>query len=946
MHCKWIIKINLFIICFLSIFAGSAAFGHALLLNDKDSWAVSIDAPVISKILVDIHDVTGDKTDWIEMAESLIFLRKGDRFSAIDLQESLDALKLSKKFRKINVDSVEEQEQITIMFHLTPFRLIKDIKISGQYPLFAREILNNMTIYTGDVYVKKKLSEQEALIKNLFQREGFPGPKINLSAGKDSADGFFVVHVKIDKGPYDTLERLEFTGNRAFSDTKLKLKMKIWRASLLIGSPGRFIEEYLKKDIKYLTQYYRRKKYPDVLIDFKTEQNVKGRGVSVFVTIHEGARYDIEFIGNDEFWDFTLEKDMALFDNGNKNDFGLKKSVGNIKDRYRMAGYLETKVDIETKTKTDGDKTIRAIRLVIDEGPGSIVRSIELAGNNAIEDKDLSKQILTRLPGLLEKGVYIPETLEKDMIAIKSLYLKQGYMDAQVKKKVTWSKDKKNVAVRLEIEEGVKTLVSSVDIRGNTVVTEEEACEAIRLKEGAPFRQYMVQSDENALSSLVSEKGYPHVSVKGEVSISRDQSRAEVIYSVDKGPYVTVGRIYYQGNFRTRERILENEIEIKPGDPFSLTQMVQAQQNFRNMEIFDSVQFKSIGLKEKKEKSTLFVEFKEKKPYFVEAGGGFESEKGFFMNAEAGDHNLFGANKDGWLAGEMSQTGYLAEMGVKEPRLLGSRISADIGLFLEQKEDFNQNFGTMAYGSSLGFTRKWSQYLAAGLNFDFEYRDQFIRDSGTAETETLEHNSDQLKPRVLLLTTPSISYDTRDSFVRPAKGVFLSLSAGISKGASNSLDDFLKSRIDFRWYVSPLRVLTFACLGRVGHIEPFNSKNNVPDDQLFFLGGISDVRGFEKNMLCYDTNRDPVGGRTAINGSLEARIDLCRNFELTLFYDVGRVTETYDKAGLDNELRSSVGGGLRYITPIGPIGFLYGIKLDQKEGESPARLYFSFGYTF
>ena len=114
----------------------------------------------------------------------------------------------------------------------------------------------------------------------------------------------------------------------------------------------------------------------------------------------------------------------------------------------------------------------------------------------------------------------------------------------------------------------------------------------------------------------------------------------------------------------------------------------------------------------------------------------------------------------------------------------------------------------------------------------------------------------------------------------------------------------------------------------------------------FFFSAASRTCGFEENMLCYDANRDPVGGRTAINGSLEARIDLCRNFELTLFYDAGCMTETYDKAGLDNELRSSVGGGLRYITPIGPIGFLYGINLDQKKGESPARLYFSLGYTF
>jgi outer membrane protein insertion porin family len=134
-------------------------------------------------------------------------------------------------------------------------------------------------------------------------------------------------------------------------------------------------------------------------------------------------------------------------------------------------------------------------------------------------------------------------------------------------------------------------------------------------------------------------------------------------------------------------------------------------------------------------------------------------------------------------------------------------------------------------------------------------------------------------------------------------------------------------------------------LGRAGYIDPRGNVSDVPDDQLFFLGGITDVRGFRENMLLFDAANDPVGGRFSINGSLEARIDLGRNFELTTFLDAGRINNTEIPVD-DSDLRTSAGIGLRYVTPIGPIGFLYGHKLDRKDGESSGRFHFSLGYTF
>ena len=213
------------------------------------------------------------------------------------------------------------------------------------------------------------------------------------------------------------------------------------------------------------------------------------------------------------------------------------------------------------------------------------------------------------------------------------------------------------------------------------------------------------------------------------------------------------------------------------------------------------------------------------------------------------------------------------------------------------------------------------------------------------DTEGLGDATEAYDPRSILVTTPSMNYDSRDSFVRPRKGTLCQLAVDLSKGLSNDLDDFIKYRLDLRYYWTPFHRLTFAWLGRAGYLHPYGAMDRVPDDQLFFLGGTSDVRGFDENRLRYDRDGNAVGGRSAIAGSMEARIDLGHNFELATFYDVGAVGDMYDET-ISDAFRSSIGAGLRYVTPIGPIGLLYGIKLDRKPGESAGRLHFSIGYTF
>jgi len=902
--------------------------------------------PMVSRITVDVQGIKGDAGRWVDLTKNLIFIEEGELFSTKRFQDSLEALKSSNIFKAIHVSESEQgAERLILRFQVTPYPRVKDIKVSGGFPLLEREILNGMQLRPGDIYDPEKFSEKTDGIVRLFKKEGYIAPVVDLKAAEDSADGNFVVYIHIDKGDFFHIRRFEIKGNRAFSNTRLQLRIKTFKSWIIPDFLRRFKEKEFDKDIQNLIRFYRKKRYPDVVVNPVVKKDAKTQNVALLIRIDEGPRYDIQFQGNRAFWDFTLKKDLILFKEGNKEDLGLRKSIRKIKKRYLDAGYRDCRIEMKSERKQEAGRPIRKIRLLIDEGLQYVVTSLNFKGNSAFDSKKIQKQMLTRTPGIIANGAFVQETLEEDRLAITSLYLKQGYMDTTVKDEVKSPKDikdrKQNVDITIGIEEGVQTHVRSLAIHGLTVLSESQALEAITLKKGSVFRNYMIRSDENTLSSLISEKGYPHVKIKGTAVISEDNTEAAVTYEVDEGPLVRMGQVACTGNFRTQRRVIDNELKLDPGEPFSLENFLKSQRNIRDIEAFDSVRFNTYGLKEKEDKVNLLLELEEKKPYYVQSGVGYDTERKFYGNILAGDHNLFGLNKRVWASSEISQIGYRGDLGISEPRFLGTRIKSALTIFGEKREEFNTNFGTRERGVSLSFNRRFFQKLNADLSFVYSNRKDYPRDW----EPTLMDEEDRFEPREFLTISPSLIYNSMDSYIRPKKGAFSSLLLDFSKGINNSLDDFFRYRFEVRKYYTPIEKLTFALRGRVGDITPFGDDRLVTPDQLFFLGGTSTVRGFDENLLRFDSSGKAVGGLTAILGNIETRIDLGSDFELSFFYDIGSVRNAVVEAGSD-EFRSSVGIGLHYITQIGPMGVYYGHKLNRKDQESAGRFHFTIGFRF
>ncbi len=900
--------------------------------------------PVVSRVIVDVQGIKRDVSRWVELVKKLIFIEEGKPFSTKRFQDSLEALKSSNIFKTIHVsESDPGEKQFSLRFQVTPYPRVKDIKISGAFPLLEREILNAMQLRPGDAYNPEKFNAKEAAIIQLFKNEGYIAPIVNLDATEDPVDGNVVVYVHIDKGDFFHIRRLEIIGNRAFSQARLKLRIKTHKSFLIPDFLRRFKKKQFDADIKNLIRFYRKKGYPDVVVNAVINKDTRTQNVSISLNIDEGPRYDIEFEGNTAFWDFTLKKDLILFKEGNKGDFGLRKSIRKIKKRYLKTGYKDCRIEMKSERKQEAGRSIRKIRLRIDEGLQYVVNSVNFKGNHAVDSKKIKKQTLTRTPGVIANGAFVQETLEEDKRAIASFYLKQGYMNTVVKDQIKTHKDikekKHNIDLTLDIEEGIQTYVQSTAIHGLNVLSEAQALEAITLKKGSVFRDYMIRSDENTLSSLISEKGYPHVKIKGTAAISKDNTEAAVTYEVDEGPFVKMGQTALTGNFITKRRVIDNELELDPGEPFSLKKFLKSQRNIRDIGAFDSVRFNTYGLKEREDRVNLLLELEEKKPYYIQSGGGYDTERKFYANIRGGDHNLFGLNKDVWAGTEISQIGYRGDLGITEPRFLGTRIKSVLNMFSETREEFNTNFGTRERGISLSFSRKFFKKFTGDISFVYSYKKDYPRDS-----ESISINEEiRFEPREVLTVSPSLVYNSMDSFIRPKKGIFSSLLLDFSNGINNSLDNFFRYRFEVRKYYTPMENLTFALRGRIGDITPFEEDSTIPQDQLFFLGGTSTVRGFDENLLRFDSSGKGVGGLTAVLGNIETRIDMGPNLEFSIFYDIGSVRNAIVEEG-SNEFRSSAGVGFHYLTPIGPIGVYYGHKLDKKPGESAGRFHFTIGF--
>jgi outer membrane protein insertion porin family len=833
--------------------------------------------------------------------------------------------------------------------------LVRQIKIDGNYPLFRQEVIMAMSIRVGDPFKPTSLAAEQKRLLDFLRNEGFIRPAVAIEA-KTLRDKNIRLIVRVTCGPYYRLGKLNIRHHGAKNSRWYKARMQIWWNSLKPGPSGRFCPKILPGDLLHLTTLLREQGYPEAKISLSSEQlNPKNKRVALELLVDEGPNTRLTLVGNREISKFRLRAELDFTSPQGGDRLSQEKNVETLRQFYHESGFSQVRVRVEEKNIPGGAQTgggaTREIIYQIEEGPRSLVKNIHISGNKAISRRKIRQVMLLRPTGMFKGSGFCPETFQRDIEEIRFLYQDSGFLHMNFSRaEYTISPDKSQVEIWLDIEEGHRSLTGQMTLRGlpaGTVST--KILRGLQLKSGKPYRETLRQQDENKIAHFLADQGFLHVKVQSESRASREE-REDIIFSIEPGPLVCCGEVRLQGNFHTDDQVLLRELPCRSGEPFSLRKMMQSEKELRDFNIFQSLHLRPVGLDAGRDKIDIEIDVNEKTPYYFETGLGYETDRGLRAFSLIGSHNLFGYNKQFETAGDINQDGFSLDTRLYDPRFLHLKLTGIWTGHFEKKREPGYLGQTMS--PTFGVIKRWPHRIISGLAFSYERKDLIAVYSDESAGENA------MQPRNVAVITPSLSLDSRDNYLSPKKGHSALLMTDFSFGLSGEQDDFIRYQLDIKTFVTPIRFFlpedrinlnhwfTIALLFRAGFIEDYGQASDIPIDQRFYLGGTQDLRGYEEDSIGpVDETGQPLGGKLSLMASIEWRFPIKNQFEIPFFFDTGSVTNRVSEVKRAT-IASSFGTGLRYITPIGPVGFVYGIRLDQPLALKNGRFHFNIGYQF
>ncbi|WP_179137711.1 outer membrane protein assembly factor BamA [Candidatus Entotheonella palauensis] len=586
------------------------------------------------------------------------------------------------------------------------------------------------------------------------------------------------------------------------------------------------------------------------------------------------------------------------------------------------------------------------------------VRKVRFQGNNQFSAGALRKAMASKqrpfFPPWKRGETYNRSTLEADRKRLQKYYFDRGFLNTQVSDpKVEENEEKNTVEITITIEEGPPTLVKTVRIVGHVppeLPPEDQIMSGLALQAGGRITKANFDRSQAQLTVMMQDVGYARARVVPRTEVDFDAHEAAIAFELQSGELTPFGDITITGQDLIKERAIRRQLRIEPGDIYSADQLTRTSDAIYGIGMFRSVTPLGTNLEAEDEPLDIDIKVQERKPRTIELQAGFSTVEGPRFRAAWTHRNFFRGGEQLTLEGRGSFISQEARATLSFPYFLAQRTSFTQTLSALNDHllaealgviDPQPDFDLFSITSISRIDRELVDNLTASVGLDLSYND-FYNVNADAETEASTEDN------LLVIQFGELTYNTSNDFLNPTRGFLLRGRLDHSTTGLLSDVNFAKFELEGRHYLPIWWKMIFATRLVLGTIQPYSTTNSdeIPRNVRFFAGGPGSVRGFRLNRLGpLDSDDDPVGGNSLIEGSTELRFPIAGQLWGALFVDFGNVYTKPFTYRL-NDLRYAAGPGIRYITPIGPIRLDIGFVIDPRSNEDTARLEFSIGQAF
>ncbi len=665
---------------------------------------------------------------------------------------------------------------------------------------------------------------------------------------------------------------------------------------------------------------------------------VQGAKILTFVVHELPLIRRIEFSGNDELSKEKLRPLVKMRTPSIYSRTKVEESIQEIKNAYIEDGYHAVKIvpDLESDPKNEATLTFKII-----EGKQVLIHEIKFVGNTIFDKGDLLKKIETKerwfLSWLTDRGAYLKDTMDLDIERIKAAYHDEGYQDVKVKPaEVTLIKDK-YLDILIEIDEGAQYTVGTLKVSGDLMLAEEKLLPLVKLQPGDIFSRSELRDSILALTDLYADSGYAYANVAPLTKKDKKRHVIDLNLEVEQGIQVFVERIEVSGNTKTRDKVIRREIPLLEGDRFSARRVKDTKRRVRNLGFFDEVNVTNKPGSEES-KTVLDVEVKEKPTGTFSIGLGYSSADKLMAQGSISQDNFMGYGVRLNLSGSFGSTSTTYSLGISDPHFLDTNWLLGGEVYKSEREydeyDDHRTGGSIRAGHPV--SRKSKVYLT------YRYEQQEVLN--VAASVPVDDPSIYAHESTLSSITTEWIRNSTDYYQDPSRGGITKLS--LEYAGLGGTQDFVKSIVEHRHFFPLFWGTVFSIHGELGYVVSTNDED-VPITERFFLGGIRTLRGFENREVGpIDENGYYIGGEKMGYFNFEYLFPLYKDLGLkgVLFYDTGNVWTDDDQYFSD--MRNSVGAGIRWQSPMGPLRFEWGYNLSPRDNEKQSIFEFTIGKAF
>jgi len=941
-------------------------------------------------------DIVASPHEDVAPLRELVVQKPGQPYSREKVQSSIAALESAPNAGRVRSIVTPEASGVRLTFVLESAYYIGIVEFPEAAKHFTYiRLLQVVNFPDESPFNRALLPGAEDALRNFLMQTGYFQAKVHAETRVDDVHQIVDVIFHADLGKRARIGAIEINGPTQPEANRLFHSVQSLRARLRAGllKPGK---TYTSGRIKEATALIKRSLSSQHYLASKVQQqppvyHPETNRADISLIIETGPRVIVKTVGAHLsaipfLSGIQARKLIPIYSEGAIDSDLVNEGQQNLIDYFQKKGYF----DVQVATNFERHPDEIALTYSINKGQQHKVARILFEGNHALKENDLLAHIPIKKAHLWSHGTFSGKLLKTSAKNIEALYRDAGYEDVKVTSNVI--DDHQRIRVRFSVIEGQQTLVENVSFTGNKSVAYKELAgtDGFRLRPGAPFSPGKFASDRNQISASYLDHGYLNVEVKAVLQRYPNNShQVDVAYEINENQMVRISSVLYEGQKHTRISLLRKSAALRAETPLSEKQLLESETRLYDLNIFD---WTSIGPKKPITDQTeeeAVVKVHEAKRTEIIYGFGFEvSRRG--GNVPAGSvavpglgninlgnnqiapsqatyasprgsievvrRNMRGLGETASLSLLISRLDQRFLASYADPRFRGTRWNG-LTSFSYERTTENPLFAANLADGSFQLERTLSKKTNTRLQFRYDF-------NHTALSELLVPELVLPQDRDVRLSTVSAAYirDTRDKPLDAHKGSYATVNFGMTPTVFGSSANFTKLFAQYAFY-KPFHGLVWANSVRLGLDKAF-SRSFVPTSQLFFAGGGTSLRGFPIdeagpqrivpfcNVLsgvsgCVNVTV-PVGGRQlfVLNSELRFPLKIAEPLGGVIFYDGGNVYSAINFSQFVNNYTNTIGIGLRYATPIGPVRIDVGRNLNPVPGIGATQYFITLGQAF